>query len=66
MSDRRKLMSIWNKQKGLCPVYSEKLTKETGWRMHTEALTNRKTIVHPNCHEQYYDFIQKPVELAVA
>lgn len=65
MSGRRKLMSIWNKQKGLCPVCSEKLTKETGWRMHTEALTNRKIIVHPNCHEQYHGFIQKPVELAV-
>lgn len=65
MSGRKKLMKMWNKQKGLCHVCKEKVTKETGWRMHTEELTNNKTIVHPKCHESFHSFIPKPVELTV-
>jgi RNA-directed DNA polymerase len=66
MSGRQKLIKMWNKQKGICPVCETKVTKETGWRMHFEAATNNKTIIHPGCHESIHGFIQRPAETAVS
>jgi hypothetical protein len=40
MGGRKKLIKMWNKQKGKCTVCSKDITKETGWRMHTEESTN--------------------------
>ncbi len=65
MGGRKKLIKLWNKQRGKCPVCNESITKETGWRMHTEESTNNKTIVHPECHKKFHGFIPTPVELAL-
>jgi RNA-directed DNA polymerase len=63
MNGRRKLVKMWISQKGLCPICDEKVTRETGWRMHTDDLTKAKNIVHPKCHELIHGLIHKPVEL---
>ena len=65
MGGRKKLIKLWNKQRGKCPVCNESITKETGWRMHTEESTNNKSIIHPECHKKFHGFIPTPVELAV-
>jgi RNA-directed DNA polymerase len=60
--NRRKLITLWRKQKGNCPVCQEKLTKESGWNLHhiifrtnggTDKLINL-LLLHPNCHRQVH------------
>lgn len=59
---RRKLLWLWTKQEGCCPVCSQKITKATGWHVHhkqwrvhggTDQLTNLN-LVHPTCHAQLH------------
>ena len=61
---RQKLVRMWRKQKGICPICKVKVTKETGWRLHKEGAT--KIIVHPECHESIHGYIQKPAELILS
>jgi RNA-directed DNA polymerase len=45
----KKLIQIWKKQKGMCPICKLKITTETGWKTHNDEF-NKKKIVHPKCH----------------
>lgn len=66
MNGRSKLIKMWKSQKGICPICSTKVTKETGWRMHIDNATTAKNIIHPSCHELQHGRIQKPVELVLS
>lgn len=59
---RRKLRWLWWWQEGLCPICSQKITRETGWHLHhivkrsergSDKLTNL-ALLHPNCHMQHH------------
>lgn len=59
---KRKLMSLWKKQRGLCAVCAERITSVTNWVLHylqspTEgggnALSNL-CMLHPKCHRDGY------------
>lgn len=59
---RRKLIALWQEQEGRCPVYDQKITKETGWHVHhilyrvyggTDHLANL-LLLHPTCHRQVH------------
>ena len=54
---RAKLLRIWRNQKRLCPVCSESITSDTGFKTHYEFVENgRKVIfmVHPLCHRRLH------------
>jgi RNA-directed DNA polymerase len=59
---RRKLLWLWTKQRGCCPVCNAKIAKATGWHVHhkhwrvyggTDQLSNLE-LVHPTCHAQLH------------
>lgn len=62
LEGRRKLLYLWKRQKGLCPVCGEPITKITRW--HTHHLIRRADggsdsvlnlwLLHPNCHRQHH------------
>ena len=56
----QKLLSIWKRQNGLCPICAERITKDTGWHLHhlvrrvdggSDAASNL-CLLHPVCHAQ--------------
>ena len=60
--NRRKLIALWQGQEGKCPIWNQKITKETGWHVHhivyrvyggTDNLSNLLWL-HPNCHRQVH------------
>lgn len=52
---REKLLTIWRKQNRRCPVCGERLTSETGFKVHTPVGKNsRKIMVHKECHQQIH------------
>ena len=60
--DRPRLRYQWRRQRGLCPVCNELITRETGWHNHhihwqvyggNDDLDNR-VLLHPNCHQQVH------------
>lgn len=62
LRDKPGLRYQWRLQKGICPVCSQLITKETGWHNHHvvwrvygggEELANR-VLLHPNCHQQVH------------
>ena len=54
----RMLRYLWHEQRGLCPVCNEKITRQTGWRIHYciprlsggSASAENRVLVHPECH----------------
>lgn len=72
LEGRRKLLSLWRSQKGICPVCNRKIDKETGWNNHhilwkskggSDGNQNR-LLMHPNCHRQVHSqemTVKKPV-----
>ena len=59
---KNQLLILWYMQEGLCPNCHEKITKETGWKIH---YIQRKTdggkgnvlnlmLLHPKCHRQMH------------
>lgn len=57
---RQKLLYLWRRQEGLCPICTERITRETGWHCHhlvhrvdggTDAVSNL-CLLHPVCHRQ--------------
>ncbi|TRO23307.1 HNH endonuclease [Pseudomonas sp. ALS1279] len=55
---RGQILSIFRRQKGLCALCGQAVSKETGWHDHhvirrvdggSDTLRNR-TLLHPNCH----------------
>ena len=50
---REKLLTIWRRQGRCCPVCGDRITSETGFKVHTPAGENsRKIMVHKECHEE--------------
>ena len=50
---REKLLTIWQRQGRCCPVCGNRITSETGFKVHTPAGKNsRKIMVHKECHEE--------------
>jgi RNA-directed DNA polymerase len=60
LKGRRKLLTLWKEQEGLCPICHQKITTLSGW--HTHHLLWRSkgggdqaenlVLLHPNCHRQ--------------
>jgi RNA-directed DNA polymerase len=62
LTGRRKLLYLWRRQYGLCPVCGEKITKLTRWHVHhkvrrvdggTDSISNLY-LLHPTCHRQHH------------
>ncbi len=63
LSNRWKLLYLWEKQNGICPVCSQKITDLTKWHHHhivkrsdggSDGVENR-VLLHPNCHRQVHN-----------
>jgi RNA-directed DNA polymerase len=63
LAGKRKLLYLWKKQNGLCPVCNQKITPQTGWHNHhlverskggSDKAENR-VLLHPNCHRQVHN-----------
>jgi RNA-directed DNA polymerase len=62
LKHRKKLLHLWQEQKGLCPICQQKITRLTGWHSHhitwrskggSDTMENR-VLLHPNCHSQVH------------
>jgi RNA-directed DNA polymerase len=62
LKGRRQLRSLWQEQKGICPVCNQKITQLTGWHNHhivwrshggSDRASNR-VLLHPHCHRQLH------------
>jgi len=58
----KKLLCLWKRQKGLCLVCRQKVTKQTGWQSHhliwrshggSDGMTNL-ALLHPECHQRVH------------
>ena len=58
----RTLRFLWKEQRGLCPICSTKITRNTGWRAHycvprvlggSKGAENR-VLLHPECHDRVH------------
>jgi RNA-directed DNA polymerase len=63
LAGKRKLLYLWKKQNGLCPVCNQKITPQSGWHNHhlverskggSDKADNR-VLLHPNCHRQVHN-----------
>ena len=55
---REKLLTIWRRQGRRCPVCGDRITAETGFKVHTPAGQNsRKIMVHKECHKEIHSLI---------
>ena len=55
---REKLLTIWRRQGRRCPVCGDRITAETGFKVHTPAGQNsRKIMVHEECHKEIHSLI---------
>jgi len=56
LKGRQALTRIYRSQKGLCPICGEKITAQTGFRIHAAQTRNqvRKCMVHPHCHDDLH------------
>ncbi len=63
LKGRQALTRTYRSQKGLCPICGEKITAETGFRIHAAQTRNHshKCMVHPNCH----DSLHAPIPICV-
>lgn len=57
-----KLLRLWFKQDGICPLCVQKITRDTGWNLHhrirlvdggDDSMTNL-ILLHPTCHQQLH------------
>ncbi len=62
LAGRQRLLNLWKRQKGKCPMCRNLITQETGWHRHhlvakgqsgREAWANLM-LLHPNCHRQWH------------
>lgn len=60
LKERNRLRTMWKRQKGICPMCSQRISKESGWNVHhtipkakggSDCMTNL-VMLHPNCHRQ--------------
>lgn len=61
-TNRSKLITLWKRQIGNCPICHQKITKETGWDIHhviyrvnggSDTMSNL-LLLHQNCHKQVH------------
>jgi RNA-directed DNA polymerase len=69
--ERKRLLRLWFDQEGICPICSQKITKDTDWNIHhilwrveggKDTLDNL-VLLHPNCHRQVHSLglsVSKP------
>lgn len=59
---RRRILDLWQKQKGICPVCNQRIDSTSGWHTHhlvwrshggTNTLANL-LLLHPTCHQQLH------------
>jgi RNA-directed DNA polymerase len=59
---KRRLLTLWKEQGGICPVCRDPITHLTGWHAHhlvwrchggSDGLANQ-VLLHPNCHNQVH------------
>lgn len=50
---RKSMLWLFNQQKALCPVCGERMTADTGCKMHTYP-DSFKALVHPTCHRNLH------------
>jgi RNA-directed DNA polymerase len=58
----KKLLNIWQRQKGKCPNCNQDINLETEWETHHivprsqggEDITSNLVMLHPNCHKQLH------------
>ncbi len=62
LNGKRKLLSLWKQQNGLCPTCNQKITRITGWHSHhiiwrskggSDGQENR-VLLHPECHRKVH------------
>jgi RNA-directed DNA polymerase len=62
LAGRRKLLYLWRRQQGLCPVCGEAITRLTRWHVHhlvrrvdggSDSASNL-WMLHPECHRQHH------------
>ncbi len=60
LEGHRKLLHLWKRQKGLCPICTQRINQETGWHLHhlvrrvdggPDTVSNL-CLLHPVCHAQ--------------
>jgi RNA-directed DNA polymerase len=60
LEGHKKLLNLWRRQKGLCPICTARITQETGWHLHhlirrvdggSDTVSNL-CLLHPVCHMQ--------------
>lgn len=63
LKERKRLLRLWFGQEGICPICTQKITKESGWHIHhiqrrvdggNETMANL-VLLHPNCHNQIHN-----------
>ncbi|MFV1873496.1 MAG: group II intron reverse transcriptase/maturase [Oleiphilus sp.] len=65
MQGRKRLMSLWVRQKKSCPMCKQHITHETGWNVHHivekckggSDLLDNLVLLHPNCHRQVHSVV---------
>ena len=58
MKGRKRLKEMWKNQGGKCPICSNEIDKESGWKVHTTDNGN-KSIIHPHCHNKVHSVISQ-------
>jgi RNA-directed DNA polymerase len=69
--ERKRLLRLWFDQEGICPICSQKITKDTDWNIHHilwrvvggKDTLNNLVLLHPNCHRQVHSLglsVSKP------
>ena len=62
LKERKRLLHLWYDQDGICPLCSQKITKESGWHIHHlirrvdggKDTMDNLVLLHPNCHDQVH------------
>jgi RNA-directed DNA polymerase len=60
LKGRRKLLTLWKEQEGLCPICHQKITTLSGWHLHHLLWRSKGggdqeenlVLLHPTCHRQ--------------
>ncbi len=62
LAGKRMILYLYRRQKGLCPICQQKITKQTGWNAHHltpkylggERSSENLVLMHPVCHVQVH------------
>ena len=76
LAGRKRVLSLWQRQGGLCPMCRQWITRDTGWDVHHNVWRSKGggheqsnlTLLHPNCHRQLHSLTknQSPVSATPA